>query len=286
MFTTGEFSKIARVSRRLLRHYRDIGLFTPTHVDPQSGYHYYSIYQLPDLNRILALRDLGFTLEQIQRTVANTVSPEELRGMLQMRKAEIERSLLEELQKIRTIESRLQQIEQGKPELEVIIKSIPKLPYLSATFICATAEDGLDHISKMRRSLPQHIKANALGEMITILHSEDFTTEDANVEMGFAVMSNTNVKPIAIDDLTFAIRTLEAVETMATVVVNGSPDFWHLGTTAIGHWMQANNYTLAGPHREIWHTYPTDMTTSPMVELQIPVKRKPNLTTLQLNPET
>ncbi len=282
MFTTGEFSKIARVSRRLLRHYRDIGLFTPTHVDNQSGYHYYSIHQLPDLNRILALRDLGFTLEQIQRTVAEDVSPQELRGMLQMRKAEIERTLLEELQKIRTIESRLQLIEAGQPELEVILKSIPKQAYLSAQFICESAEDGLEHLSEMRRFLPKQIKSNKLGEMVTILHSDSFKTEDADVEMGFVLNQSKQLKPIDIDGLTYATRTLESVDTMATVVVNHSPDFWHLGTTAIGHWMEANNYTIAGPQREIWHTYPTDMTTAPMVELQIPVKPNPNSKTLEL----
>ena len=52
MFTTGEFSKIARVTRRTLRHYRDIGLFEPVEVGADSGYHYYTMEQLPQLQRI------------------------------------------------------------------------------------------------------------------------------------------------------------------------------------------------------------------------------------------
>jgi DNA-binding transcriptional MerR regulator len=58
MFRTGEFSNIARVSKRLLQYYDEIGLFKPARIDPQTGYRYYSAKQLPRLNRILALKDL------------------------------------------------------------------------------------------------------------------------------------------------------------------------------------------------------------------------------------
>ena len=55
MFRIGEFSTIARVSSVLLRHYDEMDLFKPSYVNPQNGYRYYSIEQLPRLNRILAL---------------------------------------------------------------------------------------------------------------------------------------------------------------------------------------------------------------------------------------
>jgi DNA-binding transcriptional MerR regulator len=78
MFQIGEFSNIARVSGVLLRHYDQIGLFKPAHVNPENGYRYYTIEQLPALNRILALRDLGLALEQIKRLVHDNVSPAEI----------------------------------------------------------------------------------------------------------------------------------------------------------------------------------------------------------------
>lgn len=64
MFRIGEFSKIAQVSGRLLRYYDKIDLLSPEHTDPQTGYRYYSAKQLPRLNQILALKDLGLSLEQ------------------------------------------------------------------------------------------------------------------------------------------------------------------------------------------------------------------------------
>jgi DNA-binding transcriptional MerR regulator len=62
MFLTWEFSQISRVSKRLLQYYDEIGLLKPARVDPHTGYRYYSAKQLPHLNRILALKDLGLTL--------------------------------------------------------------------------------------------------------------------------------------------------------------------------------------------------------------------------------
>jgi DNA-binding transcriptional MerR regulator len=65
MFKIGDFSKISQVSIRSLRHYDEIGLFKPAHTDPFTGYRYYSADQLPRLNRIIALRTLGLSLEEI-----------------------------------------------------------------------------------------------------------------------------------------------------------------------------------------------------------------------------
>ncbi|MBC7811584.1 MAG: MerR family DNA-binding transcriptional regulator, partial [Burkholderiales bacterium] len=61
MFKIGDFSKISQVSARMLRHYDDIDLFKPAHIDPFTGYRYYTVDQLPRLNRLLALKDLGLS---------------------------------------------------------------------------------------------------------------------------------------------------------------------------------------------------------------------------------
>src|SRR5262245_4188558 len=65
MFRIGEFARFTRVSVKMLRHYDEVGLFQPAQVDPDTGYRYYTVDQLPRLNRIILLRDLGFGLDQI-----------------------------------------------------------------------------------------------------------------------------------------------------------------------------------------------------------------------------
>jgi len=108
MFLTGEFSKISRVSKRLWHYYDEIGLLKPAHIDPQTGYRYYSARQLPRLNRILALKELGLSLDHIAGMMQADVSDEEIHGMLLMKKAELEQMLLEDVQRLRRIEARLQ----------------------------------------------------------------------------------------------------------------------------------------------------------------------------------
>jgi DNA-binding transcriptional MerR regulator len=85
MFLTGEFSQIARVSKRLLQYYDEIGLLKPAHIDPHTGYRYYSARQLPRLNRILVLKDLGLGLDSIAKMMQADVSDTEIGGMLLMK---------------------------------------------------------------------------------------------------------------------------------------------------------------------------------------------------------
>ncbi|MEO1372766.1 MAG: MerR family transcriptional regulator [Cyanobacteria bacterium J06635_10] len=94
MYSIGEYSRIAQVSKRLLRYYDEIGLFQPIRIDAETGHRYYSASQLPELNRILALKELGLSLDQIRRFIKDDISPEEIQGMLLMKKAELEQQVL------------------------------------------------------------------------------------------------------------------------------------------------------------------------------------------------
>ena len=89
MYRIGEFSKICRVPVSALRYYSDLGLLPPVETDPASGYRYYSAAQLPRLNRILALKDLGLSLDEIGAILNEELVLEELRGMLRLKRAEI-----------------------------------------------------------------------------------------------------------------------------------------------------------------------------------------------------
>ena len=105
MFRIGEFSQIARVSGRLLRYYDSIGLLRPQRIDPETGYRYYSAGQLERLNRILALKELGLSLDQVARMLDDKISAAEIRGMLALKKAELERTremLIDLIEVVRT----------------------------------------------------------------------------------------------------------------------------------------------------------------------------------------
>src|SRR4030095_8992718 len=130
MFRIGDFSRLTRVPIKTLRYYDDINLFKPAQIDSFSGYRYYTFDQLPLLNRILALRGIGFSLEQIRQMVGEdggvTLGADELRGMLMLRRAQLQQEMDETLEKLAQVEIRLSQIEQeGKmSEVEILIKTV------------------------------------------------------------------------------------------------------------------------------------------------------------------
>src|SRR5262245_65829749 len=111
MLRIGDFSKLAQVPVPTLRYYDRLGLLKPAQVDKFTDYRYYTVEQLPRLNRILALKDLGFSLEQIERLLDEDLSLEQLRGMLKMKQAEVEQHLAEEHERLARIAARLRQIE-------------------------------------------------------------------------------------------------------------------------------------------------------------------------------
>jgi phosphoribosylaminoimidazole-succinocarboxamide synthase len=112
MLKIGDFARLSQVPVKTLRYYDDLGLITPARVDKFTGYRYYSVDQLPRLNRLLALKDLGFSLDQIARVLNEGVTLGQLRGMLMLKRAEVEDRLSEEQQRLDRIEARLREIEQ------------------------------------------------------------------------------------------------------------------------------------------------------------------------------
>jgi len=95
----------------MLRHYDRLGLLAPERVDPDTGYRSYGVQQLARLHRLLALRDLGFTLEQIAGLPDGEVPLEQLRGMLRLRRAQLEQTVADEQGRLRRVEAHLRAIE-------------------------------------------------------------------------------------------------------------------------------------------------------------------------------
>jgi len=250
MFTIGEFSRLAQVSNRLLRYYDEIGLLKPAHTDRFTGYRYYSAAQLPELNRILALRDLGLSLEQVQRILRDRVSTEEIQGMLLLKKAEIEQHLQAEARRIRNIEARLQFIrnaEASKP-LDVVVKQIPAQPILSVRTVVESMEAGQGILGQIMSALPEK---NSYGLFFVIWHSGGPFESNSEAEIG-RLLSTTKHPPVPLQGgLQLTYRELPAVETMATYVLQGSVEKAHIAYGEIGIWAEVNGYRFADAPREL-----------------------------------
>src|SRR5262245_19062465 len=278
MFRIGEFSKIAQVSGRLLRYYDRVGLFKPVRADPMTGYRYYSASQLTELNRILALKELGLTLDQIRRLVAGKIAPSEIRGMLVMKKAQIEQTVQQELAQVRYIESRINQIENEGVlrEYEVVLKSVPIQKFVAARFPSATLAGCRAAVIDVRRllpaELPPHGQSKGPGPIAMLIHSEIWEAEGMDVEIGFFVGDDSEARYSLRGSHPMVAQTLPQVEMMATTIHMGVPEAGHESYAALGFWAEAHHYRFDTPSREIFIGLPrTEDNDSLVAEIQIPV---------------
>ena len=280
MFRIGDFSRIARVSCRLLRYYDEIGLLKPGSIERDSGYRYYSASQLPRLNRILVLKELGLTLEEIARVLDSNLSAAELRGMLMVRRSDAQRALTEEMDRLRHIESRIAQIDaEGELSVDdVIMRSEPAQRLLSVRRIVPSFVAARDLIRELSESLRALKAKGVLGRLTALAHAQEFELDLIDVEVGFIVEGTLPDGLRLASGEPLSVRELPAVERMATCVRIGLPERAHLITAKIGVFLEANGYTLAGPSREVFLQPPRpDRMEESVVEMQFPIAKLASL---------
>jgi DNA-binding transcriptional MerR regulator len=259
MFTIGDFARHGRVSARMLRHYDAIGLLRPEHTDPFTGYRYYSAAQLARLNRLVALKDLGFTLQQVREILEDRVSTEELRGMLKLRQAELEESMAAAAARLAQVEARLRSIEsEGRmPTQDVMIKSTPAVRVAELTAVAAGY--GPEHIGPVISPLYDELfrRLKAAGVTPTgpgIAYYEDAPEGDGAilVHAGCTVSAGQAPGP------DFAVVDLPAVERAATIVHRGPMDAIVPTAQNLAQWIEAGGHRSAGYAREVYLECPPD----------------------------
>jgi DNA-binding transcriptional MerR regulator len=280
----GDFSRLAQVSTRTLRHYDELGLLEPARTEHLTGYRYYSIEQLPRLNRILALRNLGVPLEQISRLLRDELPVAELRGMLTLRRLEIEQHLHEEQSRLAQVEARLKQIEQeGKPSpYEVVLKNISPQVVAAVRTSVPTLADMPDYRCALYDELYdllEHKRVEPGLPEYALYHDVEYLERDIDMEAAVAVSGVPNAPSVREDDrLTF--RELPVVHDMASVVHHGSAYDIPQAVAALFAWVVDNGYSAGGAYREI-HLFGRENDfiredranlDSLVVEMQIPVE--------------
>jgi DNA-binding transcriptional MerR regulator len=276
MFKIGEFSKIAQVSGRLLRYYDDIGLFKPQHIDTWTGYRYYTADQLPRLNRILALKELGLSLDHIQQLLEKDIGTDEIRKLYLEHKAQLEQSLRVARVRLQQVQLRLNLLDNQDVGWmpDIVIKNVPSQPILAYRDSRMTGErlyqlfDVLSQIAPKRAA-----EKSRYGSLLTVLYSDIFTPDaDMDLEIG-VLLNNERVKPLMIaDDVTLTVRELPAVEQMATIVHQGLDDH-PITYNALGRWLEQHHYRIVGPGRELLvENYYPAAPEKCIVEIQFPVE--------------
>ncbi|MFD6531923.1 MerR family transcriptional regulator [Streptomyces sp. NPDC060184] len=257
MFTIGDFARYGRVSPRMLRHYDAIGLLRPDRTDPASGYRFYGAAQLARLNRIIALKDLGFTLQEVGSILDDEITAQELRGMLRLRRAELEAAMAAAAARLNQVEARLRSIEsEGRMDTEdVVIKQVPavRVAELTGTAAGFRPQDITPVIVPLyERLFPLLAAAGVTPTGPGVARYED-APDDKNTSAG-AVLVHAGVTVSApvgpVGDSGVRVVELPAFEA-ATLVHRGSMDAVLSTEQVLARWLDNSGYRSVGYTREV-----------------------------------
>jgi len=271
MFSIGDFAAIGRVSVRMLRHYDAVGVLRPASVDPSSGYRYYHADQFRRLNRVIALKDLGFTLQQVRDILDDKVSVEELRGMLRMRRAQLEAQLSADAVRLASVEARLRIIErEGTMDTEdVVRKPVPPVRVAELSGVAASyeGEDIAPVIQPLYRQLMERLGAAGVevaGPPVAYYVKAGGESTEAVVVHAAAPVRVTGTAGYAFD-----IVDLPGIESAATIIHRGSMDNADQSMQILARWIDDNGFRMGGYAREVCLEFDPDDPDKWVHELQV-----------------
>ena len=271
MIKIGDFARLGQVSVATLRHYDEVGLLKPATVERFTSYRYYSVAQLPRLNRILALKDLGFSLDQIGQVIDGGLTLDQLRGMLKLRHAEAERQLAEEQARLARIAARLRQIEleDSMPITEVVLKAIPAQLIAARRVTIPTNDQVPEYLNPAFGEVFEYAGkqgAKPTGPAFAVWHQAPEVLENEVAEAAVAID-----KAIPASDRV-TVYELPGAQ-VASFVHHGPFEDFQQGHTVLFKWVEANGYRVVGPYREIYIQHNPDDFSESATEIQYPVEK-------------
>jgi DNA-binding transcriptional MerR regulator len=271
MLSIGEFARYLGVSVRMLRHYDALGLLVPAHVDADTGYRRYAVAQLDRGNRLVALKDLGFALDQIGPVLDARLSVAELRAMLLLRRAQVAERLAADEARLAEIERRLRTIEgEGMSQLEFVEKSLPAVRLAQIVGQVADQAEISATIGPMFQRLATALASS--GVRLDRPGVAWYRPQDDRMDIAAAFPVTFDEPSAALAAAGVEVATLDAVDRAVTVLHHGGMD--SIGGTwqaLVGH-VEQKGYKLGGVSREVYLHMPMDADPATWVtELQQPV---------------
>ncbi|NMM62977.1 MerR family transcriptional regulator [Clostridium sp. P21] len=273
MFKIGEFSKLTQVSVRMLRYYDETGLLKPAEVNKYTGYRLYCSKQIPTLNKILFLRDTGFTVLEIDNALKHW-DANYIKEQLKIKEKETKENINLENQKLTKIRTAMSDINKKQIAIHcnVTLKSISSYDVLSLRKIIPNYFCEGD----LWKELCDYIKVEKLNisednYSFAIYHDTEF--KDKNVDVEVCIITNQK----GLNKGNFIFHQTEPLEKAACSMVYGPYENISPAYKSFVHWLEENNqYEITGISRQVCHKGPWNETdpSKYLTEIQIPVKLK------------
>lgn len=252
MLKIGDFSKLARISIRMLRHYDEIGLLKPQDIDQVTGYRYYGEDQLPMASRITSLKEMGFGLAVIGDIVRNYNNPNELAKFLEIKQSEVYQELQETNRRVRLLETAIERLRKDENSMNynVTLKKVPQRYVASVRdVIPAYNQEGILWNQLMTETSGYHLENEVNCLCFAVFHDEGFKENDVDVEIQISVKGTYE------DTEHVKFKTVPEVE-IASAIYKGSYDQILEVNQSVANWVNDNGYEFNGSLFCIYHVSP------------------------------
>lgn len=252
MLKIGDFSKLSRVSFRMLRHYDEIGLLHPVQTDPISGYRYYQASQLSIAGRITALREMGFGLAEIGQILSEPEDSARLERLLLHRQAELLEDSHQTAYRLQLLDSALKRLrkEVTTMKFDLNLKTFPQRYAATLRMLIPSyQQEGILWNRLMEETAALKLVDDNPCYCCAVFHDADFKETDVDVEV------QKTVRGAYPDTEHVRFRTLPQV-TVASTIVRGSYALTDEANAAVAAWVTDNGYTFGGPMFFIYHINP------------------------------
>ena len=249
MLKIGEFSKLSRISIRMLRHYDDIGLLKPAEIDDLTGYRYYREEQLFTIGRITSLKDMGFALADIIKILDNYDDKEKMDAFLSERQKELSKLSKETEYKLMLLETARKRLrKEQKMSFDVTVKTIPERYAATVHMVVPHYEDegmAWNMMGECKEPLIPADPCYAIAEFL----DDEFKEENVEIVVSMAVKGKYQ------DTEHVKFKTLPAVK-VASCIIKGNYDQMGEAYATAASWIKANGHKMNGPMFNIYHVSP------------------------------
>jgi Predicted transcriptional regulators len=272
MLRIGDFSKLSRISIRMLRHYDEMGILIPKHIDNFTSYRYYSEEQLAVASRIISLKDMGFRLSTIKEILKSYDNPKALSDYLVVKRTEMQEEEVEIQQRLLLLETAIKRLREDDNAMkyDVILKTVPQRYVASVRkTIPAYNQEGILWNILMSETAALHMIPEDNCCSLAMFHDEDYKDSDADVEIQISVKGKyENTEHVV-------FKVVPEVQ-IASATYKGSYEQLTEVNHTVANWVRDNGYEFNGAMFCIYHVSPAQ-TNNPdelVTEVCYPIEKK------------
>ena len=186
-FSIGEFSQITGLSVKTLRFYDEKGLIRPARVDVATGYRYYNSASVERARIVARLRELQFSLDDIQRLLSECEDDSQLVDYFTRQLRTIRDRIRADQRTAKALETAIAnelEAAQRARDSSIRIEDKELAPLLIAGF---KMSGRYDECGRGFKALSRAVGRYIAGKAMCLYHDGEFRDDDANFEPCFPI---------------------------------------------------------------------------------------------------